>query len=313
MRVALVFPGQGSQYVGMGKALADGFPEAREALEEADHALGRRLTRLLFDGPEEELRLTWNTQPAILAVSVACLRALTAQTGLEPVAGAGHSLGEYTALVASGAMPYPDALRVVEARGRFMQEAVPVGVGSMAAVLGLEIGAVRALCAQAARPDRVVEVANDNSPGQAVISGHAGAVEDVARRAKEDGAKRVVSLPVSAPFHCSLMKPAGERLAPVLAAVPLAAPRYPVLANVDGEVHGGPEAIRSRLVRQVSSPVLWQACAGALGGFGAELVLEVGPGKVLTGLVRRILPEVRAANVEDPESLAAVRALLKGA
>ena len=312
MRVALVFPGQGSQYVGMGRALAEAFPEARDALAEADDALGRPLRRLLFEGPEEELRLTWNTQPAILATSVACLRALTARTGLQPVAGAGHSLGEYSALVASGAIEYGDALRVVEARGRFMQEAVPLGLGSMAAVLGLETEQVRLLCSEVAGPGRVVEMANDNSPGQAVISGHAAPVEEAGRRAKEAGAKRVVPLPVSAPFHCSLMRPAGERLASELSAVRLSEPRYPVVANVDGAVHGGPDAIRDRLVRQVSSPVLWQACASALETFGTELVLEVGPGKVLTGLVRRILPSVRVGNVEDPESLDTASALLEG-
>jgi [acyl-carrier-protein] S-malonyltransferase len=310
--VAFVFPGQGSQYVGMGRAMADAFPAARAALAEADEALGRKLTGLLFEGPEEELRLTWNTQPAILAVSVACLRVLEQETGLRPTAAAGHSLGEYSALVAAGALAYPDALRVVEQRGRFMQEAVPVGTGAMAAVLGLETEQVRSLCAGLSRPGAVVELANDNSPGQAVISGHAAAVEEASRRAKEAGAKRAVPLPVSAPFHCSLMVPAGERLAAVLEAVPLAAPRYPVVANVDALPHGGPAQVRDRLVRQVSQPVRWQDCVRALGERGVTAFVEVGPKNVLAGLIRRILPEAAVANVEDPKGLEAARAAIEG-
>lgn len=309
MSVAFVFPGQGSQYVGMGRALAEAFPVARETLAEADEALGRSLTGLLFEGPEEELRLTWNTQPAILATSVACLRVLEQETGLRAAASAGHSLGEYSALVAAGALGYADALRVVERRGRFMQEAVPVGTGAMAAVLGLEAEQVRDLCAQVSRAGSVVEMANDNSPGQAVISGHVAAVEEASRKAKEAGAKRTVPLPVSAPFHCSLMAPAGARLAGVLAEVEVAAPRYPVVANVDAQPHGGAAQVRERLVQQVSRPVRWQDCVRALGTAGATVVVEVGPGKVLAGLIRRILPDAAVGGVEDPKTLDAVRSL----
>lgn len=310
--VAFVFPGQGSQYVGMGRAMADAFPAARAALAEADESLGRPLTALLFEGPEEELRLTWNTQPAILAVSIACQRVLEQEAGLRPAASAGHSLGEYSALVAAGALGYADALRVVEQRGRFMQEAVPVGTGAMAAVLGLDTGQVRSLCLGLSRSGAVVELANDNCPGQAVISGHAAAVEEACRRAKEAGAKRAVPLPVSAPFHCSLMAPAGERLAAVLEAVPLAAPGYPVVANVDARPHGGPAQVRDRLVRQVSQPVRWQDCVRALGELGVTRFVEVGPKNVLAGLIRRILPEAAVANVEDPKSLEGARAILAG-
>lgn len=310
--VAFVFPGQGSQYVGMGRALAEAFPAAQKTLAEADAALGRPLTALLFEGTEEELRLTWNTQPAILAVSVACLRVLEQETGLRPAASAGHSLGEYSALVAAGALGYADALRVVEQRGRFMQEAVPVGTGAMAAVLGLETDQVRSLCEGLSHPGAVVELANDNSPGQAVISGHAAAVEEASRRAKEAGAKRAVPLPVSAPFHCSLMVPAGERLAGVLDAVSIGEPRYPVVANVDARPHAGPAQVRDRLVRQVSQPVRWQDCVRVLGKLGVTRFVEVGPKNVLAGLIRRILPEAAVANVEDPRSLEAARAVLEG-
>ncbi len=310
MSIALVFPGQGSQYVGMGRALAEGIPIARETLAEADAALGRPLTRLLFEGPEEELRITWNTQPAILAVSIACLRALGEQVKFDPGGMAGHSLGEYTALVATGAVGFADALRVVEQRGRFMQEAVPLGTGGMAAVLGLEAEQVVALCAEVSREGAVVEMANDNSPGQAVISGHTAAVSEASRRAKESGAKRAVPLPVSAPFHCSLMVPAGERLAGVLDQVAVAEPRHPVVANVDARPHGAPEEIRARLVQQVSHPVRWQDCVKVLAEGGCNAFVEVGPGKVLSGLVRRILPGAVVGNVEDPASLEAVGQLL---
>lgn len=257
MSLAFVFPGQGSQYVGMGRALAEADAAARQTLAEADEALGRPLTRLLFEGPEDELRITWNTQPAILAVSVACLRALAGRGVGAPAAAAGHSLGEYSALVAAGALGFADALRAVERRGRFMQEAVPLGVGAMAAVLGLEADQVAALCREVSRPGAVVEVANDNSPGQIVVSGHAAAVEEAGRRAKEAGAKRAVPLPVSAPFHCSLMAPAGERLAEVLAAVSFADPRFPVVANVDARVYRTAGEIAGRLVPRSAT-----RCAG---------------------------------------------------
>ncbi|GAB4267076.1 MAG: ACP S-malonyltransferase [Deferrisomatales bacterium] len=306
MKTAFIFPGQGSQYVGMGRALADAYPAARRALEEADDALGRALSRLIFDGPEEELRITWNTQPAILAVSVACLRALQEAGVPDPAAAAGHSLGEYSALVAAGALEFADALRVVERRGRFMQEAVPLGTGTMAAVLGLDADRVHRLCEEISREGHVVEVANDNCPGQLVISGHAAAVDEAVAAAKEAGAKRAVLLPVSAPFHCSLMRPAGERLAEVLAALPFRAPRFPVVANVDARPYGDPGGIAERLVRQVSRPVRWQDGVRALRGLGVERFVEVGPGKVLTGLIRRIDRSAAAANVEDPAGVEAL-------
>lgn len=306
MNVALIFPGQGSQYVGMGRALAEAYPVARQTLAEADDALARPLSRLIFEGPEDELRLTWNTQPALLAVSVACLRALGHAGGVHPVAAAGHSLGEYTALVAAGALDFADAVRVVEQRGRFMQRAVPVGTGTMAAVLGLDLDAVEAICAEVSAPGAVVEVANDNSPGQVVISGHTGAVEEAGRRCREAGAKRAVPLAVSAPFHCSLMVPAGEALAEVLAGVAFAAPTLPVVANVDGRPYGEAAGIAERLVRQVSRPVRWQDCARALAATpGVEGFVEVGPGKVLSGLIKRIVPGARLTNVEDPAGLEA--------
>ncbi len=310
MNVAFVFPGQGSQYVGMGRALADGCAVAREALAEADDALGRPLSRLMFEGPEQDLRITWNTQPAILAASVACLRALRERLGRPPVAAAGHSLGEYSALVAAGVLDFADAVRVVDRRGRFMQEAVPLGTGTMAAVLGLGAEEVAALCAEVSREGAVVEVANDNSPGQLVISGHNAAVEEAGQRIKAAGAKRVVPLPVSAPFHCSLMVSAGERLGAVLAEVPFADPGLTVVANVDARTYEKGAEVPERLVRQVSQPVRWQDCVRALAAAGVGLFVEVGPGKVLSGLIRRIVPDAEVANVEDPATLDAVAARL---
>jgi [acyl-carrier-protein] S-malonyltransferase len=304
MGLVFLFPGQGSQYVGMGRELAAAFPAARRALEQADEALGRPLSRLIDQGPEDELRLTWNTQPAILAVSVACLRALG---DLEPLACAGHSLGEYAALVAAGALDYADALRTVEQRGRFMQEAVPLGVGSMAAVLGLEPERVTEICAQVSGPGRTVQLANDNCPGQAVISGHVAAVDAAVAAAKAAGAKRAVPLAVSAPFHCELMTPAAERLEPVLEALEIGPARFPVVANVDAGVHGDPASVARRLVEQVRAPVLWQGCVRRLIELGGSRFVEVGPGKVLAGLMRRIDRALPAANVEDPASLEAFR------
>jgi [acyl-carrier-protein] S-malonyltransferase len=291
--------------------LAEASAVARSTLEEADRALGRSLTKLLFEGPEEELRMTWNTQPAILAVSVACFRALAGAAAVEPAALAGHSLGEYSALVASGAIDYADALRVVEQRGRFMQEAVPLGTGSMAAVLGLDAEPLERICAAVSGPGGVVEVANDNCPGQVVISGHTGAADEAGKRAKDAGAKRAVPLPVSAPFHCSLMRPAGERLAAVLEAIEIGVPEKPVVANVDARENRDATRIRDLLVRQVSSPVRWQESVRRLSALGVDTFVELGPGKVLSGLVRRILPEARVLNVEDAGGLDAVAAELR--
>lgn len=306
MKIAFVFPGQGSQYVGMGRALAEAFPVARQTLEEADEALGRKLTRLIFDGPEEELRITWNTQPAILAVSIACLRAIRTVSEISVAAGAGHSLGEYSALVAADALDFKDAVRIVEQRGRFMQEAVPLGTGGMAAVLGLDGPAVARICAEVSQGGEIVELANDNSPGQSVISGHVEAVEEAGRRAKEAGARRVVPLAVSAPFHSSLMAPAAERLRGVLDGTSFSEPRFPVVANVDARAYRVADDIPDGLVRQMSHPVRWQDCVKALGEMGAKRYVEVGPGKVLTGLVRRIARDAEVANVEDPASLEAL-------
>lgn len=310
MKVAFVFPGQGSQHVGMGRALAEGYAVARHTLAEADDVLGRPLSRLISEGPEEELRITWNTQPAILAVSVACLRVLEETLGRAHDAAAGHSLGEYSALVSAGALGFSDAVKIVEQRGRFMQEAVPLGTGAMAAVLGLDADVVATVCAEVASEGSVVEVANDNSPGQLVISGHTAAVEEAGSRLKGAGAKRVVPLPVSAPFHCSLMVPAGERLQGLLSEVPFDDPTLPVVANVDAQIYGRGAEVPPRLVEQVSRPVRWQDCVRTLTAEGVELFVEVGPGKVLSGLVRRIAPDAAVANVEDPATLEAAAAKL---
>lgn len=305
MSTAYLFPGQGSQYVGMGRALAEVSAAAREVFRQADEALGRPLSRLIFEGPEDALRLTENTQPAILTASVACLRALEEAGAPPPAAAAGHSLGEYSALVAAGVLSLPDAVRLVEKRGRFMQEAVPVGQGTMAAILGLDIEEVEEICRRIHRPDHVVEVANDNCPGQVVISGHTAAVAEACGAAKEAGAKRAVELAVSAPFHCSLMEPAGKRLEAELRRVEVAAPRFPVVANVDAQPYRSADDVVPRLVSQVSSRVRWQECVKALLALGVDRFVEVGPGKVLSGLVRRIDRAAAVANVEDPETLKA--------
>ena len=285
------------------------YPVARATLAEADEALGRDLTRTILEGPEADLRITWNTQPAILTVSVLCLRVLRETVDLSPAAFAGHSLGEYSALVAAGAIGFADAVRAVEKRGRFMQEAVPLGTGAMAAVLGLDAPEVARICAEISREGAVVELANDNCPGQVVISGHTAAVEEAGQKARQAGAKRAMPLPVSAPFHCSLIRPAGERLAGALKDIELSSPKVPVVANVDGQPYPNGAGIPDRLIRQVSQPVRWQDCVKALEKMGVDRFVEVGPGKVLAGLIRRILPEARVANVEDPAGL---EALAKG-
>ncbi|GAB4251653.1 ACP S-malonyltransferase [Deferrisoma sp.] len=305
MSIAYLFPGQGSQYVGMGRALAAVSAAAREVFRQADEALGRPLSKLIFEGPEDALRLTENTQPAILTASVACLRALEEAGAAPPAAAAGHSLGEYSALVAAGVLALPDAVRLVEKRGRFMQEAVPVGQGTMAAILGLDLGEVEQICRRLHRPDHVVEVANDNCPGQVVISGHTAAVAEACKAAKQAGAKRAVELAVSAPFHCSLMEPAGRRLEVELRRVEVAAPRFPVVANVDAQPYRSADDVVPRLVAQVSNRVRWQECVKALRALGVDRFVEVGPGKVLSGLVRRIDRGAAVANVEDPETLRA--------
>ncbi len=303
MSLAFVFPGQGSQQVGMGKALAEAFPEAGAVFREADEALGFPLSKLCFEGPESELQLTAITQPAILTTSVAAWRVLAAR-GLRPAWVAGHSLGEYSALVAAGTLSLAEAVVAVRRRGQYMQEAVPVGQGAMAAILALDLPAVERACAEAAQGE-VVSPANINSPGQVVIAGHAAAVDRAMEACKAAGARRAVRLPVSAPFHCALMRPAQARLAGDLAALTFRDLEVPLVNNVDARVvRTGAEA-RDGLVRQVSASVLWQPSVERLVKEGVETFVEVGPGTVLTGLVRKIAKGARTFGVEDPSSLAA--------
>jgi [acyl-carrier-protein] S-malonyltransferase len=302
--IAFVFPGQGAQKVGMGKALADAFPVCRQTFEEADAALGESLSRLCFDGPESQLLLTENTQPAILAMSVAVHR-LVASQGLAPAFAAGHSLGEYSAHVAAGTLSFADALRTVRRRGQFMQEAVPVGEGAMAAILGGDAEAIANACAAASQElnGRVVSPANLNAPGQVVIAGHADAVARAGELAKAAGAKRVIPLAVSAPFHCALMKPAEDRLAPILRSLPAQDPSVPVVANVDALPKTSANDAIEALIRQVSSPVRWEDVVKRLIADGAKTFVELGPGNVLAGLVKKIDRSVAVASVEDPPSL----------
>jgi [acyl-carrier-protein] S-malonyltransferase len=299
---AFIFPGQGSQYAGMGKDLSDNFKVAREVYSEADDALGFRLSELCFNGPEEDLKLTTNTQPAILATSIAALRVLQAEKGFSPDYLAGHSLGEYSALVAAGSLSFADALRTVRARGAFMQEAVPVGTGAMAAILGVEPAVLAEICEEAAQGE-VVSPANFNSPGQVVIAGHAQAVNRAIEVAKGRGFRKAMLLPVSAPFHCALMVPAGERLAGTLAQVAVQPLAIPVVTNVDAEPNQDSDRVRDLLVRQVSAPVRWEESMRRMITLGVTSFVEIGPGKVLSGLVKRIDKEVSTANIEDSASL----------
>lgn len=303
MKVAAVFPGQGSQKVGMGKALADAFPESRAAFDEVDAALGVEMSRLCFDGPEADLQLTVNTQPAILATSVAAWRALGSR-GVQLAYVAGHSLGEYSALVAAGALGLADAAVAVRRRGQYMQEAVPVGVGAMAAILGLDLPAIETACREAAQ-GQVVSPANINSPGQVVIAGHKEAVERASALCKAAGAKRAVPLPVSAPFHCALMLPAQERLARDFGSITFRDPGTPLVNNVEARVVRSADECRAGLIRQVSAPVRWQDVVETLAREGVDTVIEIGPGTVLAGLVRKIDRNLRVMSVEDPASLEA--------
>lgn len=305
MATAWIFPGQGSQKVGMARAWAEAFTAARAAFDEASEALGLDLARLCWEGPESELQLTENTQPAILAASVAIARVL-ADRGLAPAAVAGHSLGEYSAHVAAGTLSLGAAVRLVRQRGKLMQQAVPVGTGAMAAVLGLAPEAVAEVAAAAAaETGQVCSVANYNSPEQTVIAGHAGAVERASALARERGARRALPLPVSAPFHCALMRPARERLAPDLAVASFADPRCPVVVNVDARAVTAGDAARDALVRQIDGPVRWVESVRELAaGQGVTRFVEVGPGAVLTGLVKRIVPEAEAFSLAEPDALA---------
>ncbi|UZD55519.1 ACP S-malonyltransferase [Caldimonas aquatica] len=307
---AFVFPGQGSQSVGMLDAFGD-HPAVQQTLAEASAALGQDIGRLIAQGPKEELDLTTNTQPVMLTAGVACWRVWIAETGREPAAVAGHSLGEYTALVAAGALEFADALPLVRLRAQAMQEAVPVGAGGMAAILGLDAEAVRAGCAQAqADVGEVVEAVNFNDPKQTVIAGTAAAVAKACEVLKAAGAKRALPLPVSAPFHSSLMKPAAERLREKLAATPFRAPRIPVLHNIDVQEARDADAIRDALYRQAFGPVRWVQTIQVLKGRGLAHIIECGPGKVLAGMVKRIDAELVTATVYDPATLSEVKGLL---
>jgi [acyl-carrier-protein] S-malonyltransferase len=305
MTVAFQFPGQGSQAVGMGRAFYETSAAAKAVFEEADDALGFPLRRVIFDGPESELTLTANTQPAVLTASVAAAAAC-AEHGLRPALAAGHSLGEYSALVVAGALAFADAVRIVRRRGEFMQAAVPVGVGAMAAILGLGLDVVEAVCAEAAQGPagrEVVDVANINSPGQIVVAGHRAAVERAVAIAAGRGGRKSVVLPVSAPFHCALMRPAAERLGAELEAVRVNDPAIPVVRNVDGGVTRVAAEIKPALLAQVASPVRWTACVQRLADEGGHVFVEVGPGRVLTALLRRVVDGAVGVSVEDPAGL----------
>ena len=300
-KIALVFPGQGSQIVGMGKDLADKYPVARRTFQEADDALGYKLSQLCYEGPEDQLRLTEITQPAILTTSIAALRVLETRVP-KPCVVAGHSLGEYSAHVASGTFSFADAVRTVRNRGKYMQEAVPVGVGTMAAILGMDLEKVTGVCQDAAQGE-VCAPANINSPEQVVISGNTAAVERAAKLADERGAKRAKLLPVSAPFHCSLMKPAQDRLEEDLKKLAMHKPVYPVACNVDAELVGDDLRALDTLVRQVTGSVKWDQCMRLLITQAVETFIEVGPGKVLCGLMRQIDRTSSCLNVGDEASL----------
>jgi [acyl-carrier-protein] S-malonyltransferase len=307
-KLAIIFPGQGAQKPGMGKELFEKFAVARQVFEEADDALGFSISRLCFDGPEEDLQLTENTQPAILTVSVAAFRVMTEAGISAPAFVAGHSLGEYSALVAADALKLSDAVRTVRARGRYMQESVPVGTGAMAAVIGGELSEIQRVCDEASG-DQVCSIANINAPNQVVIAGNTEAV-DRAIELLKDIAKRVIKLKVSAPFHCALMKPAQHRLASDLEQLTFNEPAIPVVTNVDASATSAPDLLRDSLVRQVSAPVRWLESMQVLIQSGVDTFVEAGPGKVLSGLMRQTSREIKTLNVEDAASLETTQAAL---
>ena len=300
--LAFLFPGQGAQAAGMGKALAQQFPVAAQVFAEADEALGFKLSTLCFEGPIETLTLTTNAQPAIVATSIAALRVLEQETGLHPAYVAGHSLGEYSALVAAGALTLFAALRTVRERGRLMQEAVPVGVGAMAALFGLSVETATQVCTDAAE-NEIVAPANLNGGEQIVVAGHAGAVRRAITLAKTRGAKRAVELTVSAPFHCALMTPAAEGLAKALEAVPVGPLQTGVITNVTAEVNQDSRQVKNLLVRQVTAPVRWEESMQKMSALGCEAAIEIGPGRVLAGLFKRIVPAMACVSFGDPTSL----------
>lgn len=314
MSFALIFPGQGSQSVGMGKALAEAFPEARAVFDEVDDALNERLSQVIWDGPAESLTLTANTQPALMAVSLAVVRVLEAQAGLDVAKAhcvAGHSLGEYAALAAAGSLSVADTARLLRIRGEAMQRAVPAGEGAMAALIGLEIDAVKEIVAEAAQGD-VCEAANDNGAGQVVVSGHKAAVDRAIALAQARGAKRAVLLPVSAPFHCALMRPAADAMRAALAEVDIRAPRTPLIANVHAVEVTDPAAIREGLVAQVTGSVRWRESVAHMAGAGVTRFYECGAGKVLSGLVKRIAADAASTPIGAPADIDAVKGSFGG-
>jgi [acyl-carrier-protein] S-malonyltransferase len=314
LNIAFTFPGQGSQVVGMGKALADAFPSARAVFAEVDAALSQNLSTLMWEGPEADLTLTANAQPALMAVSMAVIAILNAEHGITVAKTArfvgGHSLGEYSALAAAGTFSLADTARLLRIRGKAMQTATPVGVGSMAAILGLDFADVAAVAKEAALGD-VCQAANDNSSGQVVISGHKAAVDRACELAKAKGAKRAILLPVSAPFHCTLMQPAADAMAEALMTVAMNAPAVPLIANVVAGPVSDPVEIRKRLIEQITGTVRWRECVGYMAGRGVNLFCEVGTGRVLTGLLKKNAPEAQGLALGTPDDIAAAAAVLK--